>query len=76
MEEFSELVKVKLAQKIGIDIQIKKITKNNGVVHYGLMVLEKKSNVVPMIYLEYFFQWYQSSQDIEVKCTLCQGHFF
>lgn len=42
------------------DIRIEKITKNNGIQCTGLLILESGNSVAPNIYMEYYYNKYQT----------------
>ncbi len=43
----------------GYRVEVKKVRKNNGVIHYGLVILAKAQNVAPTIYLDAFLEAYE-----------------
>lgn len=63
-EEFCNKVKKSLEDYYGEEkqVEIRSVTKNNGVVLQGLMVRGKDSNLAPTIYLENFFEQYSSGR--------------
>ncbi|NLL76443.1 MAG: hypothetical protein GX235_04245 [Clostridiales bacterium] len=62
--EFCEEVKSELEFCIGeeVSIDIKKITKNNGVVLNSVVIAKKGRNVSPNIYLDRFFEAYEQGK--------------
>lgn len=55
-EQFAEEVRVEFEKRIGKSAIVQKINKNNGIVWYGLTVLEDKINISPTIYLEPYYE--------------------
>ena len=41
-------------------VEVKKVTKNNGIVLHGLLIHSKEQNVIPTIYLESFWEAYEA----------------
>ena len=58
---FAEKVCKAVKNKLGEDyrVEVKKVRKNNGVIHYGLVILSKGQNVAPTIYLDAFLEAYE-----------------
>lgn len=50
---------------IGREVKVVSVNKNNGVVLTGINVREEHSNVAPTIYLNGFFDMFESGEDIE-----------
>lgn len=46
----------------GVDIKLQEIVKNNGVVHNALTIREEGCNVSPSIYIDDFFNMYESGE--------------
>lgn len=65
IREFAEEVKVVLEVMTGREVKIQKVRKNNGIELCGLAVIEPELNVTPTIYLEPYFNYYQSGDTIE-----------
>ena len=63
-KEFCDKVKKSLEDYYGgeKEVEIRSVTKNNGVVLQGLMVRGKNSKLAPTIYLESFFEQYMSGR--------------
>lgn len=60
-EKFIEEVRENVVEALGFDkddctVEVKEITKENGIVLTGLVVLEKKFNIAPTIYLDNFYK--------------------
>ncbi len=43
----------------GYRVEVKKVRKNNGIIHYGLVILSEGQNVAPTIYLDAFLDAYE-----------------
>lgn len=58
---FADKVCKAVKRELGADyrVEVKKVRKNNGVVHYGLLILPKGQNVAPTIYLDAFLEAYE-----------------
>ncbi len=58
---FADKVCEAVKKELGTDyrVEVQKVRKNNGVVHYGLLILSKGQNVAPTIYLDAFLEAYE-----------------
>lgn len=67
-EEFTEKILEEISKKMKNEgnAEIQRIRKNNDVVLFGLTIYSAKSNVVPTIYLESFYELYQKQVPIEL----------
>ena len=65
------LVKKELGRKY--KVEVKKVRKNNGILLHGLLISSKEQNVVPTIYLESFWEAYESGLSFEevIRRLLC-----
>ena len=70
MEVFADTVKRAMEVYFGnaYQVNVEKMSKNNGIVLTGLIIQEKKSNIAPMIYLDNFYQNYQSGETMANVC--------
>lgn len=61
MNDFSQKVCRAVKEKLGekYSVELKEVTKNNGVLLHGLLISSGNQNVVPTIYLEHFFRAYE-----------------
>lgn len=68
MEEFASQIAKKVKKSIGVGCQVRvqTVTKTNQVTLQGLVILSKKSNVSPTIYLEPFWESYQNGVPLEI----------
>ena len=55
-EGYVELMKKEVAERTGKHVRVEKISKNNGLVLDGLVILSEESNVSPNIYLNGYFE--------------------
>jgi len=55
-EGYMELMKKEVAERTGKHVRVEKISKNNGLVLDGLVILSEESNVSPNIYLNGYFE--------------------
>ncbi|MCM1412613.1 MAG: DUF5688 family protein [Lachnospiraceae bacterium] len=72
IEDFAEKVCSAVTGELGsgYKMEVRKVKKNNGILMYGLQILDKGQNVVPTIYLESFWEGYKSGvpfQDITYR---------
>ncbi len=67
MEEFASQIAKKVKKSIGdgCQVRVQAVTKTNQVTLLGLVILSKKSNVSPTIYLEPFWENYQNGVPLE-----------
>ena len=67
MEEFASQIAKKVKKSIGggCQVRVQTVTKTNQVTLQGLVILSKKSNVSPTIYLEPFWESYQNGVPLE-----------
>lgn len=58
---FADKVCKAVKNELGEDyrVEVKKVRKNNGVIHYGLVILSREQNVAPTIYLDAFLEAYE-----------------
>ena len=58
---FADKVCKAVKKELGEDyrVEVKKVRKNNGVIHYGLVILSREQNVAPTIYLDAFLEAYE-----------------
>lgn len=65
-KEFQEKIKKCVQEFMGdnVNVQMKEVIKNNGIILYGLVVLEKECNIAPTIYLESFYKEYKAGKEI------------
>lgn len=59
MEEFAEAVRTAFEKRIEKSVIVQKLNKNNGIVLYGLTVLEDEINISATIYLETYYEVYE-----------------
>lgn len=59
--EFAEKICRAVRRELGEDyrVEVKKVRKNNGIIHYGLVILARSQNVAPTIYLDAFLEAYE-----------------
>lgn len=60
IEAFAEAVRIEIEQRLQKKATIQKIDKNNGIMLYGLTVVEDKINISPTIYLEPYYDVYEN----------------
>lgn len=61
MEEFAEAVRAEFEKRIEKNVIVQKLNKNNGIVLYGLTVLEDEINISATIYLEPYYEVYEDT---------------
>lgn len=69
-EEFTNAVVEKIREYLpesfkNASVELQTVTKNNGLILTGLTIRSAESNICPTIYLESFFEKYQSGQDMK-----------
>ena len=69
-EEFTNAVVEKIREYLpesfkNASVELQTVTKNNGLILTGLTIRSAESNICPTIYLESFFENYQSGQDMK-----------
>ena len=66
-KEFGELIRQKVKDGFGdkMEVTIREVRKNNGVVKLGLMVNDKCRNVAPTIYLDDLYRDYEVGRDLD-----------
>lgn len=73
INEFAQKVCNAIKEKLGekYSVELKEIRKNNGVLLHGLLISSGENNVVPTIYLEYFWRAYEEGMPFaEILCRL------
>lgn len=61
MEEFAEAVRAEFEKRIEKNVIVQKLNKNNGIVLYGLTVMEDEINISATIYLEPYYEVYEDT---------------
>ena len=61
MEEFAKAVRTEFEKRIEKSVIVQKLNKNNGIVLYGLTVLEDEINISATIYLEPYYEVYEDT---------------
>lgn len=61
MEEFAEAVRTEFEKRIEKSVIVQKLNKNNGIMLYGLTVLEDEINISATIYLEPYYEVYEDT---------------
>ncbi len=64
IKEFAEKVCDAVGKELGREYQVeyKEVRKNNGVVLHGMLIISGEKNVVPTIYLDTFWEEYESGE--------------
>ena len=74
INNFLKEVEVRLKEKMNKDVVIKtqKVRKNNNVIYYGLIIQKPEQNVAPTIYLNAFYDMYESGMDMGdvIQCIM------
>lgn len=67
LKEFAELIVTKVSEKLGKDakVEVKVILKNNGVKLTGLQIHSIGANVVPIIYLNSYYELYKNGIELD-----------
>ena len=73
MEAFAEKIRERVQDASlmwdnSCNVQLNEITKNNGLVLHGLVIMEESTNISPTIYLENEYENYLSGKDLDA-CT-------
>lgn len=79
---FADKVKEEVQSRLGCEVELKKVQKNNGVVYTGMIVHNSESNAMPTIYLDDDYKRFVNGEEFEsivqrlveiadqAKCTL------
>ena len=77
-EEFAELIKDKVAQRLGEDYQVRvvKILKNNGITETQMSIRQQGESAGPCLYLKDFYRTYKQDGNLEdaAEAVLEQFH--
>ncbi len=76
IKKFGELLRDEVKDALGIayNVELKEVIKNNGVVYHGLSIKEGGINVVPVVYIESYFETYKRGASIEkIKDSIVKG---
>lgn len=67
LKEFAELIVTKVSEKLGddVNVELKVILKNNGVKLTGLQIHSIGANVVPIIYLNSYYELYKNGIELD-----------
>lgn len=62
IKEFAEKVCKAVQRELGggYQVELKEVKKNNGIVLHGLVILSRRQNIAPTIYLDTFLEAYES----------------
>jgi len=62
IKEFAKKMRSAVERELGeqYTVEVKSVTKNNGVVLHGLLIHSKEQNVIPTIYLDGFWEGYEA----------------
>ena len=63
-KEFTSLIKSEVEVQTHCKVQIKETIKNNGHTLTGLLIQEEGCNIIPTIYLERYYEEYESGEEI------------
>ena len=72
---FGNEVKQEVEKLLGTEVRVelRQITKNNGIILDGICILEKGCNVSPTIYLEEFYREYKNGMSLrEIASRICE----
>ena len=64
-KEFMETVKKELKKKTGCEVVLKEVIKQNGVCWNGVIVQREGNSVLPVVYLDRFYEEYQTGRSLE-----------
>lgn len=66
MKEFTQKVRYAIEKELGegYRVELKEITKNNGFLLQGLLIVSKEENLIPTIYLDPFFTDYEEGMPL------------
>ena len=65
IKQFGEIIREEMERRVGMEVRIQQVPKNNGVILHGLNIVEPESNIFPTIYLEYFLEAYENGISLE-----------
>ena len=69
-QEFITLIEKELSDKLGKQhFKFHQITRNNGVIYDGIMILESDLNISPLIYLAPYYDRYRKGESIDNICN-------
>ncbi len=72
-QEFTEKVKEEVGKRLEMQVQVKRVQRNNGVTLTGLVIMDSGSNTSPAIYLNSYYEGYQKEDDIrEAAGDICR----
>lgn len=59
IKEFMEVIREELEKKTGLEVRSQEVRKNNNVILHGINIMEKDSNISPVIYMEPYHEAYE-----------------
>ena len=69
-QEFITLIEKAFSDKLGKQhFKFHQITRNNGVIYDGIMILESDLNISPLIYLAPYYDRYRKGDSVETICN-------
>lgn len=66
IKEFTEKVRGAIERELGegYRVELREVTKNNGTLLQGLLIIKEEGNLVPTIYLDSFYSEYQNGRSL------------
>ncbi|MBQ8327977.1 MAG: hypothetical protein IJX86_13020 [Lachnospiraceae bacterium] len=60
IKEFMEVIREELEKKTGLEVRSQEVRKNNNVILHGINIMDKDSNISPVIYMEPYHEAYEN----------------
>lgn len=72
-QEFITCIKEKVQEKSGKEVSIQEIEKNNGIKTYAIILYSKGETLLPLLYLEEFYQKYiETEPEVELDAVAAE----
>ncbi len=61
---FTEIIREELEKRTGLEVKAQEVRKNNNVILHGINIMEKDSNISPVIYMESYHEAYEQGAEL------------
>lgn len=61
---FTEIIREELEKRTGLEVRAQEVRKNNNVILHGINIMEKDSNISPVIYMESYHEAYKQGAEL------------
>lgn len=62
---FTEVIREEMEKRTGLEVRSQEVRKNNNVIVHGINIMERDSNISPVIYMEHYHEAYEQGVEID-----------